>query len=171
MLLFAIVALKSAWLADDAYITLRTVRNLQDGFGPVWNIGERVQAYTHPLWMLVLAIFTLPTREYYFTTLAVSLVVAMGAFYLLVRYLAVDWMIAAVGGTILILAKASADYATSGLENALTHLILVGFLLLYSETRPQLAYPGLARPVGGARRRESVGYSAPFSAAAALYAL
>ena len=44
VLLYAFVAIKSAWLSDDAYITLRTVSNWLAGFGPVWNVDERVQA-------------------------------------------------------------------------------------------------------------------------------
>lgn len=68
-LLLAVGAVKSAWLADDAFITLRTVRNLLDGFGPVWNVGERVQAYTHPLWMFLLTGAVALTHEYYYTSL------------------------------------------------------------------------------------------------------
>jgi arabinofuranosyltransferase len=44
-----------AWLCDDAYITFRTVDNFIHGYGLTWNVAERVQAYTHPLWMLLLS--------------------------------------------------------------------------------------------------------------------
>ena len=54
--LFTIVLVRTAWMHDDAYITLRTVDNLVSGFGPRWNVSERVQAYTHPLWMFLLAL-------------------------------------------------------------------------------------------------------------------
>ncbi|HAA75677.1 TPA: hypothetical protein DCE37_11200 [Candidatus Latescibacteria bacterium] len=43
------------WLCDDAFITLRTVDNFLQGHGPTWNVVERVQCYTHPLWFLVLS--------------------------------------------------------------------------------------------------------------------
>ena len=49
--LYAFVVLQSAWLCDDAYITYRTVDNFVSGLGLRWNPIERVQAYTHPLWM------------------------------------------------------------------------------------------------------------------------
>jgi hypothetical protein len=42
-------------MSDDAYITLRTVDNWVNGRGLVWNTAERVQTYTHPLWMLLLS--------------------------------------------------------------------------------------------------------------------
>ena len=77
---FALVVLKTAWLADDALITLRVAANWLQGFGPVWNVGERVQVYTHPLWLLVLAAASGVTQEYYFTTLAVSLALALATF-------------------------------------------------------------------------------------------
>ena len=44
---FLLLALRSAWVAEDAFITLRTVDNLSHGHGPTWNAGERVQAFTH----------------------------------------------------------------------------------------------------------------------------
>ena len=44
----------TGWVCDDAYITFRHVLNCLGGYGPVFNPGERVQAYTHPLWFLLL---------------------------------------------------------------------------------------------------------------------
>ena len=41
---------------DDAYITLRYVRNLLEGVGLVWNPGERVQGYTSFLHAMLLAL-------------------------------------------------------------------------------------------------------------------
>jgi arabinofuranosyltransferase len=44
----------SAWLSDDALITVRSVLNLISGYGPSFNLDERVQSFTHPLWFLLL---------------------------------------------------------------------------------------------------------------------
>lgn len=41
--------------SEDSYITLRYARNLADSHGAVFNEGERVEGYTNPLWMLILA--------------------------------------------------------------------------------------------------------------------
>jgi arabinofuranosyltransferase len=128
VLTFGWVAVKTAWLADDAYITLRTVDNWLAGFGPVWNVTERVQAYTHPLWLLLLTGVTALTHEYFYSTIAVSILVSLAAFYLVVGKLAVDWAGALLAGAVLLLSKAFVDYSTSGLENALTHLLLTLFL-------------------------------------------
>ena len=71
VLLYGVVILRTAWLSEDAFITFRTVDNFIHGFGLTWNVSERVQAYTHPLWMLLLSIAYFLTREIYYTALAV----------------------------------------------------------------------------------------------------
>ena len=46
------------WVSDDAYIDFRVVHNILSGYGPVFNPGERVEAYTDPFWVLLLTIFS-----------------------------------------------------------------------------------------------------------------
>jgi len=41
---------------DDAYIFFRYAENLALGNGPVYNPGERVEGYSSPLWVLLIAI-------------------------------------------------------------------------------------------------------------------
>ena len=43
------------WVQEDAFINFRIIANLLAGHGPVFNIGERVEAYSDPLWVFVLA--------------------------------------------------------------------------------------------------------------------
>ena len=73
-LLIGIVITANAWISDDAGLTLRSIDNLHRGFGPSFNISERVQAYTHPLWMWLLALVTAFSNEYFFSTIVVSLI-------------------------------------------------------------------------------------------------
>lgn len=44
------------YLYDDAFITFRYCANLVDGNGLVYNVGEKVQGITTPIWGFVLAI-------------------------------------------------------------------------------------------------------------------
>ena len=44
------------FLVDDAFISFRYAKNLADGHGLVWNIGERVEGYSNFLWMLLFAL-------------------------------------------------------------------------------------------------------------------
>jgi arabinofuranosyltransferase len=43
-------------VVDDAYISLRYARNLVEGHGLVFNVGERVEGYTNFLWVVLLAL-------------------------------------------------------------------------------------------------------------------
>ncbi|HLF89436.1 MAG TPA: hypothetical protein VI451_10850 [Anaerolineales bacterium] len=44
-------------LFDDAMISMRYGKNLAEGYGPVWNPGgERVEGFTNPLWVGVMAL-------------------------------------------------------------------------------------------------------------------
>lgn len=164
MLLYTFVAVKSAWLSDDAYITLRTVSNWLAGFGPVWNVDERVQAYTHPLWMLLLSGAIGVTREYYFTAIVLSLVISLVAFYIVVDRLAADWASGLLAGSVLVLSKAYVDYSTSGLENALTHLLLALFLWVFlrrAVTLRTLFWLSLLTAAAAVNRLDSVLLFAP----------
>lgn len=129
--LFAIIITRNAWVSDDAYITLRTVDNFVNGYGLTWNPTERVQAYTHPLWMFVLTGAYYFTRESFFTTIGLSLVVSLGAVILLTARGAKTSLTATGCILMLSLSRSFTDYATSGLENPLTHLLLIIFCSLY----------------------------------------
>jgi len=43
-------------LFDDAMISMRYAYNLAHGLGAVWNAGERVEGYTNPLWVGIMAL-------------------------------------------------------------------------------------------------------------------
>ena len=50
-----LLAWMNRFVQDDAFISFRYARNLADGHGLVWNIGERVEGYTNFLWTICLA--------------------------------------------------------------------------------------------------------------------
>lgn len=130
---FALIVLKNAWLNDDAFITLRTVRNFVDGHGLVWNIDDRVQAYTHPLWMFLLSLTYLLTSETYYSTIFLSLFLSLITAWLVAFRVATTFAGAVIALLLLTLSKAFVDYTTSGLENPLSYLLLTLFFLIYVE--------------------------------------
>jgi arabinofuranosyltransferase len=130
ILLFAVTLIRTAWVNDDAYITLRTVDNFVHGYGLTWNPGERVQAYTHPLWMFMLSGFYALTHEAYFTTLALSFTLSVSVVILVSLFFTKDLFSTAAGLLILSLSPAFVEYSTSGLENPLTYFLLTLFLIL-----------------------------------------
>lgn len=128
--LYLVLVLRNAWLADDAYITLRTVDHFVHGRGLVWNLGSRVQAYTHPLWMMVLSVVYFVTREDYFTLILVGAGVSAAAWVWGARQLQPD-LSASERSPLPLLAllpllasPSFVDYSTSGLENPLSHLLV-----------------------------------------------
>lgn len=135
LLLFLGVALRTAWLCDDAFIMLRTVDNFVHGYGLRWNVEERVQSFTCPLWTLLLSCVYFVTREPYYTTLALSLALSLAAVGLTLWRAASRVMLlfaaAALAGS-----KAFTDFSTSGLENPLTHALLALFFCLYLSPKP-----------------------------------
>lgn len=127
----------NAWLGDDAFITFRTAQNLAEGFGPRWNPHERVQTYTHPLWMLIVGAAFFVTREFYFTVLGLSLVATVGAVTIATRgpgagadpFASEAHRARAVAAIAALLSsKAFVDYTTSGLENPLAYLLVALFV-------------------------------------------
>ncbi len=50
-------AWKLRWLCDDAFISFSYARNLSEGFGFVYQVGEYVEGYSNFLWTLLLSGF------------------------------------------------------------------------------------------------------------------
>jgi arabinofuranosyltransferase len=140
MLLLA-VALRLAWLGDDAYITLRSVENWVGGNGLRWNAADRVQTYTHPAWMLLLAAGRWLTGEVYFATLAISLLLSGGAILMLLRR-ATSGPALLAATALLLGTRAFLDYTTSGLETPLSYVLLAAFaaVIMRRETAPVARY-------------------------------
>jgi arabinofuranosyltransferase len=124
---YVAILVRTAWICDDAYLTLRTVDNFVGGHGLTWNAGERVQAYTHPLWMFVLTAAYVVTREPFHTTMIVSLTLSVAAFAVAFLPPRRRDLAPLVPAAALLLSRAFVDYSTSGLEQPLLVLLLALF--------------------------------------------
>jgi arabinofuranosyltransferase len=131
VLLYSWYVIQRAWLGDDVFITLRTVANFVNGYGLVFNLGERVQSYTHPLWMFVLSTAYFFTHEAYFTTIFISIAISILTVILLQSRVSTNIWSGSFAIIILSLSSAYLDYSTSGLENPLSHLLLVILAIVY----------------------------------------
>lgn len=122
---------RTAWVTEDAYITLRTVDNWVHGFGLRWNTGERVQGYTHPLWMFALSAVYYVTREAFATALLVGILTTTAATLMLVKLSrSAGHAVAAV--MLCIFCRSFIEFSTGGLENPLTHLLVGIFVWQYA---------------------------------------
>jgi arabinofuranosyltransferase len=127
----------NAWICDDAYITYRTIQNWVAGHGLRWNVSERVQPYTHPLWMLLMTAAYGLTREMYLSAIVLCFALLVGTVLVLRRAVRGDgtwrWLLLVL---LLIASKAFIDYASSGLENALSYLLLALFFTAFLAPNP-----------------------------------
>lgn len=123
------VTLPTAWIGDDALITLHQVRVFVEGDGIVWNPGIRVQGFTHPLWFLLLSGAHALTGALFWPTLVLSLALTVAAVLVLAAFaarqpgLADNPLLGPMFAALVLLAPGFVDYATSGLENPLSHLL------------------------------------------------
>ena len=141
LVVFTYVFLANAWIGDDAYITFRVVDNFLNGYGLTFNPDERVQAYTHPLWMLVLSAAYAVTSDLFYTTLAVSYVFCALALATVFRSLSSLWRGALFLG-LLLSSKAFVDYTSSGLEYPLSFFLLCIFYCRFlAASRPASVSP------------------------------
>ncbi|MFE6611686.1 arabinofuranosyltransferase [Amycolatopsis sp. NPDC057786] len=120
-------------MSDDGLIVLRTVRQILAGNGPVFNIGERVEANTSTLWTAVLVLVGwTPGVSLEWISVIVGLVFSAGGL-----FLALDgaWRLAGpaastfvfpAGALVVLALPPFRDFATSGLETGLISLWLGG---------------------------------------------
>ncbi|PIE24782.1 MAG: hypothetical protein CSA62_02835 [Planctomycetota bacterium] len=127
---YGYVIWRSAWIGDDALISMRVVDNFVNGEGLRWNIADRVQVYTHPLWLFfVSSIYALLGSAYYSLMLA-SILATAGTCALLLRSKLLDGPQIAVALALLVSSKSFVDYSTSGLETPLSYFLLTLLFVL-----------------------------------------
>ena len=75
--IFIALLVQTSWVEEDAFITLRTSDNFIHGYGLRWNIDERVQTFTNPLWMFMLAGVHTIIQNPHLTLLLLSIIVSL----------------------------------------------------------------------------------------------
>lgn len=107
------------WISDDGLIVLRTVRNLEAGNGPVFNVGERVEANTSTLWQyLILVVRWISSAE------LESIAIYLGLFLAVAGMVVGTWasvtmhsgIVLPAGALVYIALPPARDFFTSGLE-------------------------------------------------------
>jgi arabinofuranosyltransferase len=135
-----------AWVSEDAFITFRYVANTVAGHGAVFNLGEPVQGYTHPLWFLVLVVGHVFIPDLYWLAIAMGMALtAITQLYLAFRLLQMGGhtihggLLAGVASVLLVSSGSWLSFQTGGLENALSHLLIVMLVI-------ELVTKGIKRP-------------------------
>ena len=125
---------RTAAVTEDAFITFRVIDNALNGFGPVWNVGERVQVYTHPLWALLLLAFSAISGNIFHTALALSLALTILCAALIARNSAGRWT-ALWAVLALLFSEAFVEYSSATLENALAHALVAALVVAWARFR------------------------------------
>lgn len=139
---------------DDSFISYRFSENLAGGQGFCFNPGERIEGFSNPLWVLLLAGFSslglnLSAGDWVLPLAAklLSLLCHAAIFWMIVRWAmrsrcsgyallgGMAWMVAASANTV---------WAVSGLETMLHSLLLVWAALSWSDLSGESRLP--ARP-------------------------
>jgi hypothetical protein len=132
-------------LVDDAMISMRYARNLSDGFGLVWNIGESpVEGFTNLGWTLYMALihkFPVPESKISLLVMITSSLLLLGNIYLSFKITKI--LDPALGIAPLIAAIITAFYypvifwSLRGMEVSLTiFLVYLAVLLVLNPSRP-----------------------------------
>jgi arabinofuranosyltransferase len=143
LLLYLATLVRTAWVCDDAYHDFRVIDNFWHGYGLRWNIADRVQAFTSPLWTFLIGIAYGITHDFFYTVIGICAVFSLATIWLFASRLATSEAAAALGILLMALSKAYTDFSTSGLENALNHLLLATFCIMVFRRQPGL------RPLAG----------------------
>jgi hypothetical protein len=166
-------------LFDDAMISMRYARNLADGHGLVFNVGEHVEGYTNLGWTVILAGLQLVVRDRHLVAGAVSLVGAgiLTAQLLVVRAFArflspVPWVpvvaMAATG-----FGYALVFWTLRGMEVGLVGLLVTSAAYLAARTivdwRPVLLWPIGALLAAAVFTRDDAGVAAMVICAAVAF--
>ena len=130
---FVLLAWQRRWMSDDGLIVLRTVRQILAGNGPVFNIGERVEANTSTLWTAVLVVTGwIPGTSLEWIAVITGLVFSAAGLFLALdgaRRLAgpvASTFVFPAGALVVLALPPFRDFATSGLETGLISLWLGG---------------------------------------------
>lgn len=117
-----------SWQADDAYHAYAMARNLVDGNGFVYIVGERVNASTCPLWTLICAGAYALSGNMYASTLILGILISAASF-AIIAYRCMEWRTLTVCATLFVCGPCLI-FGVSGLENCL--LFLLSGLLLHA---------------------------------------
>ncbi len=134
MLLFYMgiyLVIRLAWVSEDAFITMRHVENFLSGRGPVFNVGERVEGYTHTLWFYILsflrAVGLSPKGAMVIPGVLFSGIFLYFLFFRFKRDDETNTPSLNFSGAVLIGMSCFIDFGTSGLETSLSYLLLILF--------------------------------------------
>ena len=130
-IVFVLIITALAWQSDDAYHAYIMAKNLVDGYGFVYNIGERATASSCPLFTLVIAAGYFVFRNMFLVSLLICVIFSTAAYIIVIRDFCRDTRQVALAFITLTGSACFISYTTSGLENCMLFLLAALFLRYY----------------------------------------
>jgi arabinofuranosyltransferase len=124
--ILAYTVIINAWVTEDAFISLRVVDNFTNGLGLRWNVAERVQVYTHPLWIFYLSSIYFFTQEPFYTTIFASFFIVFICAIVIGLELGKKTSVYFIFCLCFATSKTLREFSTSGLEFPFTMMGITG---------------------------------------------
>ena len=117
------IILSQSWVADDAFHSFIMARNLAEGNGFVYNIGERVLAVTNPFYTIFISILYFFTKEMYLTSIISQTIISCFAIFIVCKFFVKGGYQYIFTCMLFLFSPSFIVYCTSGLENCVLFLL------------------------------------------------
>lgn len=128
--LFSFVFFKNAWVADDAYISFRSIEQLFAGNGPRWNSDERVQVYTSPLWFMLLSGLRVVSSHHVLNAIFLSYACCLAMLFFALKTIKSEQRFF-VFVLLLVSISSVMIFSSSGLDDPLLYALLAAYMYYY----------------------------------------
>lgn len=133
LIIFIALVTLLAWQSDDAYHAYIMARNLVEGHGFVYNIGERATASSCPLFTLVIAAGYFVLRDMFISSLIICILFSAAAYYIAVKHFCKNKSQVMMAFVIFVGSYSFMSYTTAGLENCMLFFLASLFLVVFFE--------------------------------------
>lgn len=133
LLIFIVIITLLAWQSDDAYHAYIMARNLVEGNGFVYNVGERATASSCPLFTLVIAAGYFIFRNMFIVSLLICIAFSAAAYGMITKHFCKNKGQIMMTFAILVGSVSFISYTTAGLENCMLFYLAAWFLITYFE--------------------------------------
>lgn len=131
LIIFILIITALAWQSDDAYHAYVMAKNLVDGNGFVYNIGERATASSCPLFTLVVALGYFVFRNMFLVSLLICVIFSAAAYGIIMKNFCKTRSQVIYTFITLVASGCFISYTTSGLENSQLFFLAALFLKYY----------------------------------------
>jgi len=134
VLIYCCSVVYQTWLSEDGFIFIKYIDNFVNLRGLVFNVGERVEGFTSPLWIFFLSlIFKLAPLNINSVVILSSYILSLLSVLIMLKNLKFSISYIPLGFYILFTNGAIIDFSTSGFETPLSIFLAIVLCILIKE--------------------------------------